>query len=187
MIHKVISLKERIKQLEFEVRRLESENEQLREFNSKDSCTGFFTKRHLKVSIKKLIDDNIPFSFIVIDLDNFKTVNDTYGHLVGDNVLKETACIIKSNLRDSDIVIRYGGDEFMVIMPHVEIKKAVSVMERIRSKIEYFGEEHEVTASMGVVENNGKDDIDLIIKSADDLMYLAKKRGRNCIEYEKQN
>jgi diguanylate cyclase (GGDEF)-like protein len=125
---------------------------------------------------------------IMMDLDHFKNINDNYGHLFGDKILRATAELCRKNLRHSDFMVRYGGEEFMIILPTAQKCDAIDIAERIRGQIENLrinneGETVQVTASFGIslypdtpVENE-----EHLIKQADDLLYEAKNKGRNCV------
>ena len=125
-------------------------------------------------------------SCIMIDIDNFKFVNDTYGHLIGDFVLKRTAQLMSSQIRNEDILGRYGGEEFLVILPQTDVENALIVAEKIRKKIEsseYLVNNHviNITISLGISDILLSDvkNIDNIIYNADIALYKAKKNGRN--------
>jgi len=118
------------------------------------------------------------------DLDYFKKINDTFGHLAGDEALKHFVKIIKRNLRKSDYVFRIGGEEFLILLPNTELKDAVEIVERIRKNLEenllhYDGKEIKLTASFGLVEVDKNKYINEIIKEADEKLYKAKELGRN--------
>lgn len=119
------------------------------------------------------------YSFAMMDLDNFKNVNDTYGHKKGDLVLKETAKIIMENIRENDIASRYGGEEFLIIF-NADIDAAFQIAERIRKRIEeeiLARTDVYITISGGVVElTKEKQDV---IREADQLLYKAKRTGKN--------
>lgn len=130
-----------------------------------------------------------PLSVFFIDLDSFKRVNDSYGHVVGDDVLRSTAEKISKTVREYDHVGRYGGEEFLVVLPNCTAETALEVAERVRQQI---GNEPFViapvqvktTASIGVCQwHSGQDTLDLI-QRADAAMYRAKQNGRNCVEAE---
>jgi len=126
----------------------------------------------------------LPFSIIMLDIDNFKSINDTYGHLEGDRVLKTVASIIKSSIRESDYVFRYGGEEFLILLPNTDINGAVVVGEKIRRNIENFdfGLDRKVTISCGIKQIENSDNPYLDIEEADKYLYIAKKSGKNrCI------
>jgi len=122
-------------------------------------------------------------SILFFDLDDFKRINDTYGHSVGDVVLKSLVDSIKPHLRDSDIFARWGGEEFLILMPETETVKAMILAERIRQVVEKgaYDLPHHVTISIGVSERRSDDtEIEDIINRADAAMYEAKARGKNC-------
>ncbi|WP_299227700.1 diguanylate cyclase [Sulfurihydrogenibium sp.] len=126
----------------------------------------------------------LPISIIMLDIDNFKGINDTYGHLEGDRVLKTVASIIKSSIRESDYVFRYGGEEFLTLLPYTDINGAVIVGEKIRKNIENFdfGLNRKITISCGIKQIENHDNPYLDIEEADKYLYIAKKSGKNrCI------
>jgi len=128
-------------------------------------------------------------SIIFFDIDYFKQINDTYGHECGDITLASVASIIKEAVRGSDIVYRYGGEEFVILLSDTDIDGAKVMAERIRSKIEshtiaYGMDIIKLTASLGVSSLRGNDTADSLIKRADKAMYLAKDQGRNQIQVE---
>lgn len=123
-------------------------------------------------------------SMLFLDLDNFKAINDTRGHDVGDKVLKHIAKILKTTIRETDFISRWGGEEFVVLLLDSDIEGAIFSAEKIRQTIEkdmsLFGlVDHQVTASFGVTEVQGDDDIDAIFKRADRALYKAKAAGKN--------
>ena len=151
-----------------------------------DQLTNIDTRRIL---MEKIADENNrflrykhPYSLILIDVDHFKYINDTYGHLSGDKVLKELAILVRNNIRKIDTFGRYGGEEFIIMLPETTLKEAVAVSENIRKKVEQyeFIEKKTVTVSIGVAEVFVQiDNIDELIKLADDNLYKAKESGRN--------
>ena len=155
-----------------------------------DPLTGLYNRRHFfkmtEIEISKLNRNKRPASCIMMDIDFFKKVNDTYGHIAGDKVLIEVGKKIREGVRDYDIVARFGGEEFIVFLPETQLKEAFSVAERIRSNImEYPIEINEevkvpITVSAGVSTSQNKDIIlHELIKEADKALYLAKNSGRN--------
>lgn len=120
-------------------------------------------------------------SFILLDIDHFKEVNDTYGHLVGDNVLVQMSNLIKHHVRETDVFARWGGEEFVLLLPNVDIDKAVDIANTLRVKIEveYFEEVNNITCSFGVTTYTNNDDLDTITHRADQALYKAKNSGRN--------
>lgn len=125
------------------------------------------------------------FSIALFDIDDFKKVNDTYGHIYGDKVLQDVAGILKENVRETDFAGRYGGEEFLVIFPNTDLKSAKNVAERIRQAIENFEfpEKNQITVSGGIKEYNGTL-IKNFIHEVDINLYQAKKSGKNCIYSE---
>jgi len=127
-----------------------------------------------------------PFSVIMIDIDHFKKVNDTYGHQIGDLVLVGITEIIKTNIRKSDSVGRYGGEEFIVLLPETNLNDAAIVAEKLRHKVSEFDfhKVGKVTISLGVAEvSQDMHSIDDLIKEADKKLYIAKNEGRNKVVY----
>jgi diguanylate cyclase (GGDEF)-like protein len=134
-----------------------------------------------------------PLSCVILDIDYFKQVNDTYGHLSGDQVLMDIAQILKNNCRQSDLAGRYGGEELIILLPETETAGAMIIADRIREMIEQHqtedgkGEIIQVTVSLGVAsltgpELEGIDKNERIVQYADDALLRAKKEGRNRIE-----
>lgn len=126
-------------------------------------------------------------SLIFVDVDNFKNINDDYGHGCGDLALASLAAWLKNSVRGSDAVFRYGGEEFVILLGDTDIDGATLIAERIRTDIEshtlaYGMDVLNLTASLGVATLKGSDSADSLIKRADAAMYLAKKRGKNRVE-----
>lgn len=154
-----------------------------------DSLTNLHNRHSLTIEIDKELNRakryKSPLSFLMIDIDHFKAVNDTYGHLAGDTVLKELADIFKLETRSSDCCGRFGGEEFLIIMPELDTKAALHLADRIRKKTEshtiiFQGEEINITLSIGVSSypDHGSE-ADTLIIACDDAMYTAKANGRN--------
>lgn len=122
-------------------------------------------------------------SMMLIDIDHFKEVNDTYGHLTGDEVLKKLAHILTKGIRKSDVVARWGGEEFVILLPDSELSAAVKLAETLRVKISEsdFKPIIQVTCSIGVVQWNEGESSDPFLKRVDEKLYLAKESGRNCV------
>jgi two-component system, cell cycle response regulator len=124
---------------------------------------------------------------ILLDIDRFKAINDTYGHFAGDAVLRETAQRLKHNVRPYDVVGRYGGEEFLVVLPNCDLEQATQQAERMREKLGgekmmIEGTELTVTASFGVTVSDGSDrSPEVFVRAADEALYLAKASGRNCV------
>ena len=122
------------------------------------------------------------FSLILIDLDDFKRVNDLCGHVAGDKVIVEIVDTVKKVIRQNDIIARWGGEEFIVILPRTTQERAMEIAGRIKehiTMIEHDDKINRVTASFGVTSYLPGDDMNMIINRADQLLYMAKKQGKN--------
>ncbi len=157
-----------------------------------DPVTNIYNKRYFTERLKQEFSlakrNKTGLSLIMIDLDFFKKINDTYGHLAGDFILGKLSEVFSSITRDEDIVARYGGEEFVAILPRSSEEGAVMCAERIREKIAqtpfmFEGEEINITVSIGIAtldENNFFGSYEDFIEAADNCLYRSKKSGRNC-------
>ena len=167
---------------------LECKNRFLAEMSSIDGLTKLRNHRtlmdQLKVEIAIAKMNGGPLSIVFFDVDDFKKINDTKGHVVGDQVLIEIASLIKKNIRETDMAGRYGGEEFLIILPNTNLETAVNAAERIRQAIFSFSfvDDLKITISGGVSEYHGEGLTELI-HSADKKLYTAKKNGKNQIAY----
>jgi len=164
---------------------LKKKEEELYEKSITDPLTSLYNRTFLEEFLeKKLLEAKrykFPLSIAMIDIDFFKKINDTYGHLSGDCVLKELALLLKKNFRGSDVVARYGGEEFIIIMPFTSLEDACKKLEEFRKIVEkhLFCMEHlKITISVGVAQYKNEDMLELIEK-ADENLYEAKRSGRN--------
>jgi two-component system, cell cycle response regulator len=184
----------RIKRLQEALEEREKEllevNERLRHMSQTDALTGLDNRRHLNERIDEMFAHAVrleePFSLVMCDLDKFKSVNDTYGHQAGDEVLKQLADILRNEAREIDRVGRYGGEEFMLLLPGASLDDAVTFAERVRKRIEghtftFPGGTLTRTASFGVAgwPHSRIDLCDDLVRTADDALYVAKETGRN--------
>jgi diguanylate cyclase (GGDEF)-like protein len=153
-----------------------------------DKLTGIFNRLKLDEALKDEFNRSnrfkSSFGIIIIDIDYFKRVNDTYGHIVGDQVLTRFAKILKENIRKVDILGRWGGEEFMIICPETDFQGTIKVAESLReiiSKYE-FPTINNISASFGISMYDGDENIDKVIARADNALYKAKENGRNRVE-----
>jgi two-component system, cell cycle response regulator len=156
-----------------------------------DSLTGLHNRRylssHLDSMMRRMRDSEKPVSLLMIDVDHFKKVNDTYGHSTGDEVLHEVGQRILRNIRSFDLAVRFGGEEFVVVMPDTPIAVALGVAERLCEKmagkpvhVSDSEDKVPVTVSIGAAESRDRNEIgDQLLKRADEALYKAKKAGRN--------
>lgn len=167
---------------------LERKNQELAILSITDSLTGAYNRIKLDEILFSEISNyrktGKDFAILIGDVDFFKQINDNFGHLYGDKILKEITQIMDETIRETDICGRWGGEEFMIICLNTQIGGAVFLAEKIRSAIEDFSRlaPHQVTMSFGVAKFEPWDTIETLIKRADDALYLAKERGRNRVE-----
>ncbi len=175
-----------------EVGELRRQIDELAELVSTDALTGLFNFRHFRTVLQAEMDrskrSGIPTSLVLLDIDHFKAVNDTHGHEVGNLALQHLANILTGEVRTTDIVCRYGGEEFAMIFPETHLNLAVKVAERIRLEIQnnpmvQDDGEIRLTASMGasVYMKTSVLELDEFVDSVDKYLYEAKQSGRNCI------
>jgi diguanylate cyclase (GGDEF)-like protein len=166
------------------------ENTILRQQVNKDSMTNLTNHQRFRELLQQEMTRSEryfnPISLIFADIDDFKSINDSYGHLAGDRVIRTIAGTLKTELRDSDLVARYGGEEFAIILPETDNAGAWEVAERLLKKIDSYRIIHEdsfihPTMSFGVVslQPGANETIDELIQMADNALYQAKKQGKN--------
>ncbi len=152
-----------------------------------DALTGVYNRAKFDselikwIKLKKRYDH--PISIVLMDFDNFKGVNDRFGHLRGDQILKDSAEIVRENTRETDVFARWGGEEFIILMPDTRRKNAIAIAERIRKSIEQhaFCIQDQVTCSFGVTEVYHNDTAYSVFDRVDELLYTAKSEGRNVV------
>lgn len=161
----------------------------LEEMVNNDSLTGIYNRRFFTEFLRSEIERSERykkvFCLIMLDIDFFKKINDTYGHDVGDKILKELTSVIKSCVRKSDLFARVGGEEFAIIVPETDLEAAMQLAEKIRLKVaeNIFTNDLKVTISLGVSQYLVQDDNNTIYKRSDNALYKAKANGRNRVEF----
>jgi diguanylate cyclase (GGDEF)-like protein len=155
-----------------------------------DSLTGLLNhtsgKSTLDLQLSTMMQEGDHLSVVMMDIDHFKRVNDEHGHPVGDQVIRSLSWLLKQRLRKQDVLCRYGGEEFLIGLPHADGAQALAIMDRIRqdfSQIRHpVGETFfQATASGGIASYPGTSSADALIKAADEALYEAKRAGRNCL------
>ena len=171
--------------------RLRDNVQQSMEMAITDGLTGLYNRRYMESHLATLVEQAAgrgkPLTLLVLDIDYFKAINDTHGHDAGDDVLREFAVRVKKSIRGIDLACRYGGEEFVIVMPETDMAVAATVAERLRRRIatEPFPIEQgaraiEVTISIGLASLDGEDDTaQTILRRADQALYRAKRDGRN--------
>jgi diguanylate cyclase (GGDEF)-like protein/PAS domain S-box-containing protein len=182
-------LQEANEQLEQQLSENQALQARLRDLAVRDSLTGLFNRRYMEETLKRELSraarDRTALSLVMIDIDRFKTLNDTYGHQAGDRVLKELAALLQSQMRGEDIACRYGGEEFVAILPGASLRDAAQRAESWRRafmalRIPYEEQLLGCTLSMGIAEypRHGLTGSELLFQ-ADSALYMAKRAGRN--------
>ncbi|MDP8222541.1 MAG: diguanylate cyclase [Candidatus Lernaella stagnicola] len=173
--------------------KLEAANKKLAQLSITDGLTGFYNHRHMNTVLDSEIGRakryRLFLSLLMVDLDNFKEINDTYGHLFGDTVLRTATEIIRRNIRETDLPTRYGGDEFLVILPHTGIDRASFLAKRIHFDLRNYvfyapnGNKVKQSVSIGIAffPHAKAKDRESLIALADQAMYDAKQQGRDRI------
>ncbi|MEN8263609.1 MAG: diguanylate cyclase [Nitrospirota bacterium] len=184
----LLALNKKINRL---IKRLDTKNKRLRDLAIRDDLTGLFNYRYfrriLQEQFKMSRRYKFPLSCIMIDIDYFKAVNDTYGHQFGDAILKQLADILKNNVRDTDKVVRYGGEEFAILFPYTDYDSAFKKSEKLRKLVKTSsfivkGDAATITISLGIASYPATKKItraERLVSYADEALYKAKEEGRN--------
>jgi diguanylate cyclase (GGDEF)-like protein len=169
-----------------------ADKEKLERLATFDSLTGLYNRQAILARLHELINlanrYKEDFSLILLDIDHFRKVNDRHGHLTGDEVLEKVAALIRGNIRNTDIAGRYGGEEFIIILPRTDLSSSWVAAERLRSTIERThmkdsaGNVFAVTISQGLVSWERTDDTASLISRADQALRKAKEKGRNRVQ-----
>ena len=154
-----------------------------------DALTGLPNARSLRENLVRMVAQasrsNLPLSAVLCDLDHFKQINDVYGHEKGDQALAAASAALRSSLRESDLAGRYGGEEFLILLPDTPLEGAVVLAEKLRdevARVNVPGIDRAITASFGVASfPSDTPDGDMLVRMADRALYAAKALGRNCV------
>lgn len=178
-------LQELLKEVEGKQQELLDLNVELQELAMTDALTGLKNRRFLEEKLMDLVElaessENETFSLLLIDVDHFKQINDTFGHPMGDAVLRELSWKLLRETREHDVVARMGGEEFMILLPSTNEESARVMAERIRLKLDHGSwTKKRVTVSIGVTTYEKGNDSSILISKADAALYLSKGAGRN--------
>ncbi|PLX69052.1 MAG: hypothetical protein C0602_08215 [Denitrovibrio sp.] len=173
-----------------QVSKLQSDINKYKTESITDHLTGLYNRKYMDIKLEEEMERykrmNTPFCIMLVDIDDFKNINDSYGHLICDQVLKHLANLIKENIRKTDFAFRYGGEEFLVILSNVDERNATHVGEQIRKKLEGTNfnikdKSFNCTASFGISLISKGDTVEAVINKADDRLYKAKSSGKNKI------
>ena len=158
-----------------------------------DNLTNCYNKKEILEFLNKFLSmflryHTSPFSTIMFDIDYFKKINDTYGHIAGDFVLKELALLVKSLMRKSDLCGRFGGEEFILILPETKLVGAMKFASRLKDEVEKYefvfnNKKIPITISIGITSVGLSDSVESLLSRVDGALYEAKRKGRNRIEY----
>ncbi len=172
------------------ISQLEQQKKEIEKAAQIDPLTGVANRMKFNITLEHQVDMakryNHSFCIILFDIDNFKLVNDTYGHQVGDNILVELALRIKNAMRKSDTFARWGGEEFAIILPQSRVKTAVKIADKLRLIIadKPFDDGLSITCSFGVCEYKKSYELEDLIECVDKMLYLAKSKGKNQVQFK---
>lgn len=163
------------------LKNVERTNEQLKTLTNRDSLTDTFNRRFLVQYLEHKLEANENICILMMDIDHFKKVNDTWGHGFGDEVLISFAKAVQNNLRESDVLARTGGEEFVVVLDDISLAKAKEIAERIRRSVSeiVFHNQSQITVSIGLVQAQRGEPLNGLLNRADKYLYDAKFTGRN--------
>ncbi|WP_455755968.1 diguanylate cyclase [Sulfurimonas sp.] len=172
--------------------KLNKANEELLELSHRDPLTCLFNRRYFSDQLEKVksfaLRNKHPISMIILDIDDFKKINDTYGHAIGDEVIITMAKTLEDVVRKSDIVVRFGGEEFVILLQNIDLEKGYAIAEKLRIAVEnlevksFDNQSIKFTSSFGVAqfsETLDNDSLEQTLSRADEALYKAKKSGKN--------
>jgi diguanylate cyclase (GGDEF)-like protein len=168
---------------------VEKKTEALQRMAVTDVLSGLYNRRYFNETASELFSESLKtkkrFSILMIDIDNFKRINDLYGHLKGDDVIRILGEVLRETIRRSDTACRYGGEEFVVLMPETRYNEAFEVAERIRSAVKEYAEKRlegmKVSVSIGITQVDFSHDVNIeqVVNRADEALYRAKNEGKD--------
>lgn len=160
--------------------------------NGKDTLTSLLNRRYLPVVLKHEVtlamEHELPMTVAIVDIDHFKEINDNWGHMVGDRAIKHVADLLSNNIRSSDYIFRYGGEEFLLVLVETGAAEAFALLERLRKSISQLpfnvgGETNiAITTRAGFAVHTGHPDYNRLLRNADSALYVAKRSGRDCVK-----
>jgi diguanylate cyclase len=197
MVRSSLELRQQLEKAQQEADDLRQKLKQVEREATRDLLTGLSNRKHLEKTLEALhknyLKDGVPFSLIMVDIDCFKIINDTYGHMVGDAVLEFIGMVIKGAVKGRDLPARFGGEEFVILLPMTSCENACMLAENIRrdvsSKSLKIAKTNKrighLTVSAGVAEVCDQDTTESVLERVDRAMYLAKEAGRNTVRSER--
>ncbi len=165
----------------------QEQNRAILEYNTNhDQLTGLYNRRYFYSAIETIKRSTKEFSLAMVDLDNFKKINDTYGHEVGDAVLKDLSEILMNSMSENDIAVRWGGEEFILFMPGTDMNSAEKMLEKMlesirEHQVNFAGKSINFTATIGLASGNDLQKYEQVINTADQMLYYGKNNGKNRI------
>lgn len=163
----------------------------IQKLSQTDPLTNLLNRRSFSEKVLPLEKTNQQYAIIILDLDHFKSINDQYGHSMGDQTLTSVAAVLLENIPTTDIIARYGGEEFIIVLQHTDLSKALLIAENCRTAIERLHiqirseQSIQVTASFGIDLSSEDKSLEQTIRNADDALYLSKQSGRNQVNFFK--
>jgi diguanylate cyclase len=195
-LNKSSSLREHLDESNSEIKRLQKEMEALRKEATMDPLTGLYNRKALAERLDSLLNAEVetPLSVLMMDIDHFKRFNDTYGHLIGDEVIRRVAATIKKHTGEGKVAARFGGEEFTLVLPDTALDVAMNIAELIHKAVSQLvlvrrktqEKLPRITISVGAVSMQAGEDRDDLLERADQALYMAKNNGRNQIVNERQ-
>ncbi|MET0068266.1 MAG: GGDEF domain-containing protein [Candidatus Thiodiazotropha sp.] len=198
-IHNNRLMQEQLHSVEQQTQHLQDEVRKLRDEASTDPLTGLYNRKALSQRMQSLLEsaensESNCFSVLMLDIDHFKRFNDTYGHIIGDEVIRRVGKTMRELLRDEDFPARYGGEEFTVVLPSTRMDTAVEIAQRIHQAVAKLSLVRRstkerlpgITISVGAAQSRSGDSCDTLLERADQALYLAKEGGRNRVVSEAQ-